>query len=343
MALPNQGEYARNDKCYVVSGIKFENNEGGYLLAGLPIESLSDTLFRERYILDKLAVVALNGEVLADGMENTPRALDESVSFWEQLPPGISRDTIKLAISQKNVYKGRINDYGYIVVVPYNVAGGGAVAFVTEEAMEIMTKDEMGNYDMNAIKVAISAVVLIGMIFLSNFLSDTIENQIRKKRFRENSRDLLTGLLNKDNAIREIARYIDDEGKKRGVMFIIELSDVSGGRESRGDAFVDEKIKEFALSLENKFRATDIVARIADDRFLVFLKDVLEQKDIRKQADEMQLFLHDTTFYDADKEVAANAGAAVYPDNGRNITETIVSAERALERAKAEGKGKLSF
>ena len=110
-----------------------------------------------------------------------------------------------------------------------------------------------------------------------------------------------------------------------------------------GDAFADEKIKEFASTLYSRFRATDIVARFTNDRFMVFLKDIYDQKDVRKQADEMQMFLHDSRFIDADREVTVNAGAAIYPDNGRNVPDVVVSAEKALERSKTVGRGILSF
>ena len=108
MVLPDQSETSRNTECFIVEGIKFDGKENGYLIATLPITALNDQLFRERFILDKAAVITLNGEVLADGMANTPDALSESVSFWEQLPPGISRDTIKLSISQKSIYMNQV-------------------------------------------------------------------------------------------------------------------------------------------------------------------------------------------------------------------------------------------
>ena len=76
---------------------------------------------------------------------------------------------------------------------------------------------------------------------------------------------------------------------------------------------------------------------------MVFLKDIYDQKDIRKQTDEMQLFLHDTRFIDADKEITVNAGAAIYPDNGRNVPDVVIAAKKALGRSKVVGKGVLSF
>ena len=343
MVLPDRSEYSRNTECLMVSGVRFENKENGYLIATLPFDTLSDQLFRERFILDKFAVITLNGEILVDGRDDESGAFSEESSFWEQIPPGISRDTIKLSISQKNIYMGQVPGYGYAVVSPYSSAGGGVVAFVKEESMQAMTRDTMTTYSSEAFKLILASAGLIVLVMLSYYLSDVIEKRLRKKRYEAHDLDELSGLLTRESAIVEIKKYAESGGNKRGILFILELRDVQSARKNRGDAFADEKIKEFSSALYGKFRVTDIVARYADDRFLVFLKDIYEQKDVRKQTDEMQLFLHDSRFFDNDKEITVNAGAALYPDNGRNVPDMVVSAEMALERSKAIGKGILSF
>lgn len=343
LVLPDQSENSRNTEALIVSGVRFENREGGYIVGTLPIDTFYDQLFRERYIIDKVAVVTLNGDILADGRDGNFNVFDRSTSFWEQIPPGISRDTIKLSISQKNTYMGQVDGYGYVIVSPFKVAGGGAVAFITEDAMGVMTGDTMNTYSSEAWKLVIASAFLIVFVMLSYFVSDRIENRIRKKRFEAHDLDELTKLMTREAAIMEIKKYSESDVGMRGILFLLELRDIKGAREHKGDVFADEKIKEFADALYGRFRSTDIVARFSDDRFIVFLKDVFDQKDVRKQSDEMQLFLHDTRFVDADKEVTVNAGGAIYPDSGKNITETIASAEEALERSKQAGRGLLLF
>lgn len=343
MVLPDSSENARNTECLIVSGVKFENRDSGFLVATLPIDTLTDQLFREHFILDKCAVVTLNGDILADGKDDKPEAFSEEASFWEQIPPGISRDTIKLSISQKNIYMGDVPDYGYAIVSPFSSASGGVVAFIDENAMKAMTDETMDDYSAGAFKLIIASVGLIGLVMLSHYLSDVIEKRARKKRYEALDMDELSGLLTKESAVAEIIKYAESEGTKRGILFVLQLPDIQGARKNRGDAFADEKIKEFSRTLYGRFRATDIVSRYDDDKFMIFLKDIYDQKDIRKQADEMQLFLHDSRFFDDDKEVTANAGAALYPDNGRNVPDVLSAAEKALERSKTIGRGILSF
>ena len=97
------------------------------------------------------------------------------------------------------------------------------------------------------------------------------------------------------------------------------------------------------IYIENFLYINPIIFYNYQDMFLVFLKDIYEQKDVRKHTDEMQLFLHDTRFFDDDKEVTVNAGAAFYPDNGKTVPDVLAAAEKALERSAAVGKGILSF
>ena len=345
MVLPDRGENSRNTEVLMVSGIRFEKGDGGYLVGTLPVETFSDQLFREHFLLDKVAMVTLNGDILADGRDNNnkPDAFSESASFWDQIPSGISRDTIKLSISQRNVYMGPVPDYGYVIISPYKSAGGGAVAFIREDAMQAMTRDTMDTYGAEASKLVIASAFLILLVILSYYISDRIEKRLRKKRYEAHDLDKLTGLLTRESAIVEIKKYAESDINKRGILFILEIREIQDARRQKGDVFADEKIKEFANVLYGRFRSTDIVARFADDKFLVFLKDVYDQKDVRKQTDEMQLFLHDSRFIDADKEVTVNAGAAIYPDSGRTVPDTVISAERALERSKGAGRGMLSF
>ena len=47
LVLPDRSENSRNTECLIVSGLKFSNRDGGYLVATLPIDSLADQVFIE--------------------------------------------------------------------------------------------------------------------------------------------------------------------------------------------------------------------------------------------------------------------------------------------------------
>ncbi len=329
-------------ECYIVAGVSFGKKDRGYLVATLPVHTLSDQIYRDRFILDKMALITLNGDILAEGMAFGDRE-NSSNSFWDQLPRQVSKDTIKLSISQKKTYMSEAPGYGYVIVSPFTTANGGAVALVQRDAMRVMVRDDLSEFYMVLLKILLLTVLLVLMVVAAHHLGDYFGRKIIDKKYHDREIDQLTGLVTRDSAIREITEYIEESGENRGLMFVLNLPDAEAGRKVRGDAFVDEKIKEFARLIHENFRSSDVVARYDENKFLIFLKDISQQKDIRKQTDHMQMFLHDTRFYDDELEIAACAGAALYPDGGKTVVEVIASAEEALKRSMAEGKGRLSF
>ena len=104
-------------------------------------------------------------------------------------------------------------------------------------------------------------------------------------------------------------------------------------------------IEDVATELKNTYRITDILGRGDDGAFLIFLKGFEGEKDIRKQTDELQLFLYDlkSGLLEDGQNVNISAGRAIYPKNGGNVEELLSAVRGALEKSKAEGRGSISF
>lgn len=324
----------------LVSHVVFEKKEKGFLLAKLPVETLYEKFFMDKYLLDQLAVVTLDGQIISIMKRNTIDG--ETDSFWDLLPSGLTREAIKLSFSQKYNYMSEVPEYGYVVVIPFKNTGGGVVALVNYDQMKIMTSDENRIFLGLAGKIAAASVVLLLMILLSNYISDIIEEAIRKKKLAEIETDPVTGLLTKTSAQQQIKEHIDDPESNGGLLFLIGIEGVK--KDSETDMKIaDSRRLEFAKALCAHFRSSDIVARAGDDKYLVFLKDVRADKDVRKQTDEMQMFLHDTEINDDKMRISARAGAALYPGNGKTVVELMKSAEDAYVRSKEAGSGRLAF
>ena len=107
----------------------------------------------------------------------------------------------------------------------------------------------------------------------------------------------------------------------------------------------NETLKIFGSRLSNVFRAADLYSRYSDSQFLVFLKDIKEEKDIRKQTDELQLFLFDMKNEIGKHEpgTVISAGRAIMPRNGTEASKLIEEAVRAMELSRAEGRGSINF
>lgn len=324
----------------LVSRVTFEKKEKGFILAKLPVETLYEKMFAERYLLDQLAIVTLDGQILS--LMKRDDTDETASSFWEMLPYGLSRDTIKLSLSQKSVYRQEVEDYGYAVVIPFKNTGGGVVALMNYDQMREMTSDENRLFMRLAGRVAGASVILLILILLANYVSDAMEDMLRKKKLSELDMDPATGLFTKTSAKQQIKAQLENPENNGGLLFLIGIEGVK--KDSELDLkMADSRRLSFAKALSSNFRASDIVARAGDDRYLVFLKNIRADKDVRKQTDEMQMFLHDAEIDDGKMQISVHAGAALYPNNGNTVDELLKSAEDAYERSKEAGSGRLSF
>ncbi len=343
MLLPLDPVKQRNDDVLVVAHVDYEKQKGGYFIVTLPIFPVTKQLLPDKYSCENISTITMDGVVLASTVEFGQGVnAGKPKGFWEMLPPGISKDTIKLNISQKNTLMSEIKGYGYIIMVPMREAGGCTVALITYEEMKAMTRNEMKLINTLIIKMLLLSILFFVLVFIASLLGDHVQKRLRERKLSQVERDPVTGLLTEYSAYREIQKYIEETGSGKGIMFLIGIEGDLLSDNSQRET-IDEKRKEFARTLVGNFRSSDIVGRVGDDRFLVFLKGVVGEKDLRKQTDEMQMFLRDMEVVDRGVQVTPHAGAAIYPDHGKSAKELVGAAEKALERSKEIGGGRLSF
>ena len=326
----------------IVGSVTFAKRENGYIVASLPLAPLLHQFMDTDFLADKQALITMNGTII---MEKTADMEQEDIGglFWDQLPTGLSRDAIKLSISQNNMYLSQVPGYGYVAVAPLSTVNAAGVALITKEQMDIMLQDDLSHDRLLIAEIAILSVALIAAVFLSNLISDRIMQRQKEKRQERLETDPLTGLLTRRSVVTEIDRYIESGEKKRGIIFVMALSAIQDMKKLKGEEFINDRSKDFSRLLRSNYRSTDILGRLKEDVYVVFVKDIFEDKDVRKQTDHMQLFLHDTNPEDMGDNAFISVGAALYPDSGHSAVEILVAAEKAMLRAKKEEKSRLSF
>ncbi|MCR5669596.1 MAG: diguanylate cyclase [Butyrivibrio sp.] len=322
----------------LVTGVKFADGKMGYLVATTDIVPIKKAI-GEDSSLGYYAMIELGGRVLSSDLP-TDRTGVYTDDVWSYIPGEVSKDSIKQAIMQKNVYMSEIKDYGYIIMVPFRFLKGGAMSVIPEKDMNLLT-DGVIQRIVTARKVILGAMVFLAfLILLSGFISDRIELRLQKND--TGYYDEETGLLNLTGALREIDKCVEVD-RMKGIMFLISIGGIDDARYKKGDKFVQDGINDFVKDLRASFRASDIVGRTGEDSMIVFMKDIAEEKDIRKQTDEFQLFLHDFKESSSESGLVASAGIAIFPNSGKTSGELYAAAYEALERSKANGDGRLSF
>ena len=314
----------------VVNYVNFAGTTKGFLITASKVDEINERIFSKLPPMDLAVLAELNGIVYAGDFDGQ--------NLWESNLYDLPVDTIKLNISQKKFYTSRIDGYGDIVVIPSKQTNGGLIILASDKNMAEPISDEMRNfYGLVASLFVVVTIYIAVNLFVLSFGGLLKKIKITKENERIKT-DLITGLYNEVGFNTELGGYTRYAGDRNGILFAISIEcDNSTDRTNI--------IKEVADDLKNTYRITDILGRGDDGAFLIFLKGFEGEKDMRKQTDELQLFLYDlkSGLLENGKDVNIAAGRAIYPKNGGTADELLSSVRGALEQSKAEGRGSISF
>ncbi len=154
-------------------------------------------------------------------------------------------------------------------------------------------------------------------------------------------RDPLTGLVNQagfeDHVGRAIARA--RRGRLAVGVLCIDLDRFKQVNDTLGHTAGDDLLREVARRIEGCLRSADIVARWGGDEFLVALPDLTDRSGALRIADKLADALRLPFEVGGHSLVVSAAiGVSLYPDDGQNCPALCENADRAMYRAKAEGR-----
>jgi diguanylate cyclase (GGDEF)-like protein/PAS domain S-box-containing protein len=200
-------------------------------------------------------------------------------------------------------------------------------------------------------KRAIGAVImksLPGTIYreqdkeLMLFVSEQIAVAIERKRLQDKLQrmaqyDELTGLPNrrllKDRMEMALARTRRSQSSM--AVLYIDMDNFKMVNDSLGHAAGDLLLKEVAGRLQQCMRASDTVARIGGDEFVVLLEHIFSVEDVRAVADKIRNAVSEKMLIDDTAiSVLASVGFALYPDHGNDLEQLLRHADKSMYSAK---------
>lgn len=153
--------------------------------------------------------------------------------------------------------------------------------------------------------------------------------------------DALTGLPNRallqDRLRHALARAIRE--KRTLALAFIDLDGFKPVNDSLGHAAGDQLLQEVAQRIKRRVRAMDTVARLGGDEFLILAEDATSQECATLARDVLEEISMHVTIGNHSVTIAASIGIAVYPGDGVTDTDLMRSADAAMYRAKAAGRG----
>ncbi len=154
--------------------------------------------------------------------------------------------------------------------------------------------------------------------------------------------DQLTGLPNRtllhdrlDRGIERAKRF-----KQKVAIFMIDIDNFKRINDALGHAGGDELLVYLAKQLRSAARATDTVARVGGDEFVVIMPDFRDVEDAQRCADLMlQKIATSVVIRNREVRVRASIGFCLYPDCGEDAPNLLRNADIAMYEAKSVGGG----
>ena len=149
--------------------------------------------------------------------------------------------------------------------------------------------------------------------------------------------DALTGLTNRRGLLERLQESLataQSLAKPMAVCFL-DIDGLKSVNDSEGHSAGDQLLRSVARRLSASVRASDTVARIGGDEFVVVLHRLEHARDVAVVSRSMTRRLARPHHIGAKLiEATASMGWGFYPDDGRDAQSLLVTADRAMYEAK---------
>jgi len=176
-------------------------------------------------------------------------------------------------------------------------------------------------------------------------ITDVTDDAIAQAKIHNaESRDPLTGLLNRAAFVADLGRRLKDFREKRGTRFAtlyLDLDRFKVVNDSLGHLVGDELLVEVSRRLETCLRPGDAIARLGGDEFAILLHGLGDEMQANVIAFRLQEALH-TPFPISGRDVVTSAsiGIAFCRQEYESPEEIMRDADTAMYHAKAHGKAR---
>ena len=175
-------------------------------------------------------------------------------------------------------------------------------------------------------------------------ISETRRMEERLRQLADN--DPVTDLLNRrrfeDELVRQVGRC--SRYGETACLLILDVDEFKGVNDAFGHRVGDAALQQVALVLDERLRATDIVARVGGDEFAALLPGVTAEQAVGV-AEEVRTAIEGLRVGSGARRANVTASIGLKTLDGRATDEdaAFVAADRAMYDAKADGRNRVKI
>lgn len=178
--------------------------------------------------------------------------------------------------------------------------------------------------------------------FVSVIQDITEQKTVEQKLQQMAHFDPLTNLPNRALFFEHIDEKISHaSGLKPVAVMFIDLDGFKEINDKLGHENGDTILKEVAVRLKSCIDKRGFVARMGGDEFTVLISENVDVKTLQKEAERILEELNKGyTHGIGERSVGASIGISIYPDHGKDAKTLLSKADKAMYRAKMDGKNR---
>ena len=156
--------------------------------------------------------------------------------------------------------------------------------------------------------------------------------------------DSLTGLPNA-RAVQDTLKLLVAQASRMlwplGTV-LLDLDHFKDINDTFGHGIGDEVLAAVGVALQSTVRESDFVGRYGGEEFIMLLPDA-DRETTLHVAERVRTAIADINVLEGDSAVTASFGVAVFPEDAPDAARLVRNADRALYRAKANGRNRVEM
>lgn len=161
------------------------------------------------------------------------------------------------------------------------------------------------------------------------------EKKVELEEKEKTLKDSLTGMYNREAAIKVISRCIHERKEKEIMaLFVIEVANFVSITQKMGRIFGDELLKDISDDIRMLFNEGDIIGRVGVDKFVILMRNAVNREHIQVYARMLVRVFENAYAGEVEEGMAKAIGIAVSPIDGELFDTLYEKADQAMVYAR---------